>query len=453
MIELSVVNDTNAGLNPISPTKIKIIGCGGGGSSAVNRLIKDGVENVDFIVVNTDVQALNASPANQKIAIGQKLTGGLGAGGNPQVGEDAAKEDIETLKNVITGSDMVIITAGMGGGTGTGSAPIIAGLAKEAGALTVAVVTTPFGFEGPVRMRYATNGINNLRKSVDSLIIIPNEQVIKLAEKKLNMKEAYRLADDVLCQGVRGISEIITKTGEPNLDFNDVTTVMKNQGEAILGVGRGSGENKALEAAQQAINNPMLENRTIDGAKNILINICGGESLLMDETSEIVNTICETAARDHQVFWGQITDESMGDEVSVTVIATGFNQIDQSESSTEAENEDVFSRKDFENVFKPDISRDSIFGNTDAVSATSLDNPGGFSFMNNANLDVPHANAPVNENGKKEGISSFFDNNISSHGAAVPDDFVVNPNDIEQPAWYRQQAAKKGLSRSINLSE
>ncbi|MBP5752539.1 MAG: cell division protein FtsZ, partial [Treponema sp.] len=297
MIELSVENNAGTALHAPSPTVIKIVGCGGGGSSAVNRMVEAGVSDVEFVVLNTDMQALQISKAQTRLPIGQELTGGLGAGGNPEVGENAAMEDKERIADVLSGADMVIITAGMGGGTGTGSAPIVAQIAHDQGALTVAVVTTPFEFEAAIRMEYAMAGLQKLRENVDSLIIIPNQQIMKIVgnDKKLSYKQAFRLADDVLCQGVQGITEIITKPGVVNCDFADVKTVMVGQGDAILGVGFAYGENRAVEAAQNAITNPMLENRHIDGASNILVNITSAEDLAMVEVEEVISTITASA--------------------------------------------------------------------------------------------------------------------------------------------------------------
>lgn len=460
MIELSVVNESGSALSAASPTVIKIIGCGGGGSSAVNRMIGAGVENVEFVVLNTDLQALNISQAEKRIAIGQKLTGGLGAGGNPQVGEDAAKEDVELIKNIVNGANMVIITAGMGGGTGTGSAPIVAQIARESGALTIAVVTTPFEFEGPVRMRYAENGLAKLREQVDSLIVIPNEKVMKIAQtdKKLTYKEAFRLADDVLCQGVQGISDIITKPGEVNIDFADVKSVMKNQGEAILGVGRASGENRVQEAAQQAINNPMLENCPIDGAKNILINITSGEDLAMSEVQSIVDIVSENAAKDHQVFWGQVLDPDMGDTIAITVIATGFvDDTNEPNFSSEEKNpvdDNIMTYDTFQNIMQgktPVIPSDSL-KTPETISGTTSANPGLFDDNFNKNTVVPHENAPVNDEGKRNGslLSSYADSIKPSSSIQPPQGYQIDSNNVSQPACWRNL---NKLSRTINLSD
>ena len=318
-MEISLVGEKTA-----SPTVIKVIGAGGGGSNAVNRMISAGVSGVEFIVVNTDLQALNSSNAPVKLGIGSKLTGGLGAGGKPEIGEKAAEEDTETLANVLRGADMVFVTAGMGGGTGTGAAPVIAKIAKEQGALTVGVVTKPFNFEGKVKMQLAEDGIAKLREQVDTLIIIPNQHLLKVVDKKTPIRKAFMLADDILRQGVQGISDVITTSGDVNCDFADVRSCMEDKGDAILGIGEGRGENRAVDAASHAIDNPLLEDSHIDGAKNILINITGGEDLALFETEDIVSTITAAADPDVRLKYGTVIDPSLEDQIKVTVIATGF---------------------------------------------------------------------------------------------------------------------------------
>jgi cell division protein FtsZ len=315
---------TLVGEKTANPTVIKVIGAGGGGSNAVNRMIAAGVGGVEFIVVNTDLQALHSSNAPVKLGIGSKLTGGLGAGGRPEVGEKAAEEDKETLANVLKGADMVFITAGMGGGTGTGAAPVIAKIAKEQGSLTVGVVTKPFNFEGKIKMQLAEEGIAKLREQVDTLIIIPNQHLLKIVDKKTPIKRAFIMADDILRQGVQGISDVITTSGEVNCDFADVRSCMEGKGDAILGIGEGRGENRAVDAASHAIDNPLLVDSHIDGAKNILINITGGEDLTLTETEEIINTITSAADPNVMFKYGTVIDPSLDDQVKVTVIATGF---------------------------------------------------------------------------------------------------------------------------------
>jgi len=309
-----------------SATVIKVIGAGGGGSNAVNRMIEAGLRNVDFIVANTDLQALKRSNAPRRLGLGAKVTHGLGAGGKPEVGEKAAVEDKAVIAEALAGADMVFITAGMGGGTGTGSAPVIAQVAKELGALTVAVVTKPFDFEGRGKMRLAEEGIEKLRQAVDTLIVIPNQHLLKIVEKRTPIREAFKLADDVLRQGVQGISDLITVAGEINIDFADVSTVMSGQGHAIMGIGSAKGDNRAVEAAEKAVANPLLEDAHIDGAKNILINVTGGDNLTLNEYEEIVGIITSNADPDAFVISGIVSDPEAQDEVSVTVIATGFDR-------------------------------------------------------------------------------------------------------------------------------
>ena len=308
----------------INPTVIKVVGAGGGGSNAVNRMMECGLQNVDFLVANTDLQALNYSNAPTKLAIGSKLTGGLGAGGKPQVGEQAAMEDTEMIANALRGADMVFVTAGMGGGTGTGAVPVIAQIAREQGSLTVGVVTKPFDFEGSVKQKLAEEGIEKLRKSVDTLIVIPNQHLLKLVDRKTPIKQAFIMADDVLRQAVQGISDLITVPGIINIDFADVKTTMEGQGDAIMGIGTGEGDNRAVDAATNAINNPLLEDSHIEGANHILINITGNEDMTLLEIEEIVKIVTANADPDALIIYGTATDNTLGDSISVTVIATGF---------------------------------------------------------------------------------------------------------------------------------
>jgi cell division protein FtsZ len=308
-----------------SVTVIKVIGVGGGGCNAVNRMISTGLENLEFIAMNTDVQALQSSNATVKLPLGAKLTKGLGAGGVPEVGEKAAQEDKEEIKNAIRGADMVFITAGMGGGTGTGAAPIVAEVARELGILTVAVVTKPFTIEGRTKITLAERGIKKLRSAVDTLITIPNQNLLKIVDRKTTMSQALLIADDVLRQGVQGISDLITKPGVINIDFADVKTIMEGQGDAIMGVGIGRGDNRAVDAATNAINNPLLEDARIEGAKKLLVNVAGGDDLSLSEYEEVLNII--TASTDEEVFTisGTALDDTIEDAIKVTVIATGFD--------------------------------------------------------------------------------------------------------------------------------
>lgn len=323
-MQIEVIEETIEATH-FNQTEIKVIGVGGGGSNAVNRMIESGLGNIKFIAVNTDLQALKLSEAEYKIPIGSKLTGGLGAGGVPEIGEQAALENKADLQNLLKGSDMVFITAGMGGGTGTGAAPIVAEIAKETGALTVAVVTKPFDFEGKKKMKLAEEGIRKLREAVDTLIIIPNQYLLKIVEKRTPIREAFLMADDVLRQGVQGISELITITGEINIDFADVRTIMSGQGDALMGIGIGTGDNRAVDAATNAINNPLLEDARMEGAKGILVNITGGEDFSLSEYDEVIKIVTANADEDALIIPGQTIDVSMADQVQVTVVATGFN--------------------------------------------------------------------------------------------------------------------------------
>ncbi len=309
----------------LNPTVIKVIGIGGGGCNAVNRMINSNIQNVEFIVANTDAQALNLSKALKKIQIGNKLTRGLGAGANPEVGEKAAIEDRENIAETLKGSDMIFITTGMGGGTGTGAAPIIAEIAKETDALVVGVVTKPFRFEGKQRMEKAEKGIDQLVNIVDTLITIPNQNLLSFVDKKTSFKDAFLLADDVLRQGVQGISDIITIPGLVNVDFADVKAIMREAGNAIMGIGVGKGEHKAVEAAGVAISNPLLEGVTMEGAKGVLVNVTGGNDFSLHEYDEIATLITANSDKNANIIFGTIIDNSLNDEVRVTVIATGFS--------------------------------------------------------------------------------------------------------------------------------
>ncbi|MHC1721325.1 MAG: cell division protein FtsZ [Clostridiaceae bacterium] len=303
--------------------KIKVIGCGGSGNNAVNRMIAEGLRNVEFIAINTDKQALMLSKATQKIQIGEKLTKGLGAGANPEIGRKAAEESKEEIANAIKGADMVFITAGLGGGTGTGAAPIIAELAKSMGILTVGVVTKPFPFEGRKRMQQAEIGMKNLKERVDTLVTIPNERLLSIVDKKTSLMESFKMADDVLRQGVQGISDLITIPGLVNLDFADVKTIMLDKGLAHMGVGRGTGDNRAKEAAKQAISSPLLET-SILGSTGVLLNITGGLDLGLLEINEAAEIVQQSADPDANIIFGAVIDESIKDELRITVIATGF---------------------------------------------------------------------------------------------------------------------------------
>ena len=316
---------------------IKVIGVGGAGNNAVNRMIEAGIRNVEFIAVNTDRQTLNESKANSKIQIGEKLTRGLGAGANPDIGSQAAEESRAEIAEVLKGADMVFVTAGMGGGTGTGAAPIVAATAKEMGILTIGVVTKPFTFEGKKRLAQAERGIASLKGKVDTLVVIPNDKLLQVIDRKTSMIEAFRMADDVLRQGVQGISDLISVPGVINLDFADVRTIMLNQGMAHMGIGCASGENRAEDAAKQAIQSPMLET-SIEGARGIIINITGGSDMGLHEANTAAELVQRSADPEANIIFGTVIDESMGDELQITVIATGFEKEEERRTGSQYEN-------------------------------------------------------------------------------------------------------------------
>lgn len=344
------IEDTTTG-EQAAPTIIKVVGVGGGGGNAVNRMMEAGLKKVTFIALNTDVQALQRSNAQIRIPIGKELTGGLGAGGQPEIGEKAAQESKEEIRQALENADMVFITAGMGGGTGTGAVSVVAEIAKSLGALTVAVVTTPFAFEGKKKLQLAKAGIEKLRKQVDTLILIPNQHLLNIVDNNTPIKKAFIIADSALQQSVQGISDLITEPGEINIDFADVKTVMKGKGDALIGLGFGEGANRAVEAAKLAINNQLLENASIDGAKSVLVNLAGGDSLTIQEYQDVVEIITQNCAEDVLVIAGQSYNPSLGDRIRVTVVATGFER--KSDVSTGDSEADVF-RKDFSKAEKRD---------------------------------------------------------------------------------------------------
>ena len=358
---------------------IKVVGCGGGGNNAVNRMMDAGLRGVDFIAVNTDRQALGQSNAQVKIQIGEKLTKGLGAGAHPDVGRRAAEESREEIASALKGADLVFITAGMGGGTGTGAAPIVAEVARDLGMLTIAVVTKPFNFEGKQRMKNAEAGIEELKTNVDTLVVIPNDRLLQVVSKQTSMIEAFRVADDVLRQGIQGISDLIAVPAMINLDFADVKTVMESGGMAHMGIGIGSGENKLVDAAKNAIASPLLETN-IDGARAVLINITGGADISIVDINEAANLVMEAADPDANIIFGAGIDETMGDDVRITVIATGFEKTpfptrEPAKKPREIEHERLFGS------FGTNFSRDT------AASVAERDN--GSSFLNRSTGEVP----------------------------------------------------------------
>lgn len=337
---------------------IKVVGVGGGGSNALNRMIEASLKGVEFIAVNTDAQALLMSDADVKLHIGEKLTKGLGAGADPQIGEQAARENTDQIKEALKGADMVFVTAGKGGGTGTGAAPVIAEIAKEIGALTVGVVTRPFTFEGFRRMQQADDGIGNLKDKVDTLIVIPNDRLLEVSEKRTTMLDAFRHADDILRQGVQGITDLITVPGLINLDFADIRTIMMDAGSALMGIGIGTGDNRAVDAARNAVSSPLLE-ASIEGAKGVLLSVVGGPDLTLHEVNDAAQAISNSAHREANIIFGAVIDESLMDEMKVTVIATGFDRSSRKLQSVRSETEGEKADADFLE-FLPDTSDTDI---------------------------------------------------------------------------------------------
>jgi cell division protein FtsZ len=327
------------GTQEVMPARIIVMGVGGGGCNAVGTMITGGLGQVEFVVANTDLQVLRSSAAGSKIQLGARLTKGLGAGANPQIGRDAAVEDSERIREVLSGADMVFITAGMGGGTGTGAAPVIAGIAKELGALTVAVVTKPFTFEGARRMRQADEGVRELRSACDTLLVIPNQRLLSVVEKGTPLTRAFGVADDILRQAVQGIAEVITVPGLVNVDFADVRAIMTHMGRAVMGMGRARGEHRAVEAAQRAIASPLLEDGSIQGARGVLINITGGPDLSLHEVTEASSIIQEAADPDANIIFGSVVNDQLAEDILVTVIATGFDLPPQAPGAVRSANE------------------------------------------------------------------------------------------------------------------
>lgn len=381
---------------------IKIIGIGGGGSNAVNNMIADGVTDVEYIVANTDLQALELSNADVKIQIGEKLTGGRGAGSIPENGQKAAEESKDLIKSSLEGADMVVITAGMGGGTGTGAAPIVAQIARELGALTVAVVTRPFKLEGPKRGRYAVDGLQKLQEQVDALIVVDNQRLLDNRDKKLTLQEAFKTVDNVVTQGIRGISDLITKAGLINLDFADVKTVMEDAGPALMGVGVAKGENRAAQATELAISSPLLE-ADLNGADNVLLSMIGNSDVSIFESQDAVDIINKAAGKEVSLVWGMTIDESMGDEVRVTVVATGLkdNSVKQAQAVTRTEMNTAFNHAEPANT--------SVFNAAPATDSASL-------FENQASIfETKQAEAPQAQTPQKTDPFADWDGGISQN--------------------------------------
>ena len=363
--------------------RIKVIGVGGGGSNAVNRMIETGIQGVEFIAVNTDAQALMLAKANTHVRLGEKITRGLGAGGDPEVGRKAAEESSDELYNVLKGSDMVFVTAGMGGGTGTGAAPVVSQIAKESGALTIGVVTRPFTFEGMRRMQSAETGIGKLKEHADTLIAIPNDRLLQIADKRASLQDAFRLADDVLHQGIQGISELITIPGLINLDFADVRAIMSEGGAALMAVGTGSGDDKAKKAAESAISSQLLD-ITIDGARGVLFNVTGGPNMTLFEVNQAAAIIRETTHPDVNMIFGAVIDPNMGDDIRITVIATGFERTSMPRRALERQPRTESRRTDSGLYLRPSESV-SVHADTQPGEAKSAS----ISPVSNDDLDIP----------------------------------------------------------------
>ena len=349
--DLFLKNDSSMTTNNgVSPAVIKVIGVGGGGGNAVNRMIKEGLANVEFYLMNTDLQVLNCSTAKNKIQLGKSLTNGLGAGGEPQVGEKAAEEAQKEIADALEGADMVFITAGMGGGTGTGAAPIVAKTAKDMGILTIGVVTKPFSFEGKRRQNQAVEGLAKLKDAVDALIVIPNDKLLDVVDRRISLQESFSIVDEVLLRGVQGISDIITIPGLINVDFADVRSVMKSSGSALMGIGRGEGEGRAVEAAKNAIDSKLLET-SINGAQGVIVNITGGPNLTLHEVTDAANIINDAILDDARVIIGAVVDNDIQTEVQITVIATGFELKANSAPERASDSKSLSAADFFSNAF------------------------------------------------------------------------------------------------------
>ena len=383
--------------------KLKVVGVGGAGGNAINRMISTNMEGVDFIVINTDAQDLENNAAEQKIQIGSNLTKGLGAGARSTIGLEAMETDKDAVQSLLEGADMVFITAGMGGGTGTGAAPVIAQIARELDILTVGIVTLPFNFEGPKRMNRGLSGISEMRKACDTLLIIPNQKLMSIVDKSTTLLEAFHLADSILNQAAKGISDLINVHGMINLDFADVETIMKNMGEAIMGTGFASGEERAVLSAQQAIASPLLDNASISGAQGILVNITGGKGLTLHEVDEATSIIFEEAGNDANIIFGAVIDPNLEEEIQVTVIATGFNNHKYREDSNETKHSTTSSKREVNRLLGEKINV-SLSEQKNIPEAISLEN------------EKPNPNILIDD-----------------------DNPVIYGNDIEIPAFIRRQ--------------
>ncbi len=424
--------------------RIKVVGVGGGGCNAVNTMIRSGLSGVEYIVANTDAQALSVSLAPTKIQLGGSVTKGLGAGANPEVGRKSALEDYEKISEVLKGADMVFITAGMGGGTGTGAAPVIAKLAKELGALTVGVVTKPFVFEGKKRFRQAEQGINNLEESVDSLITIPNQRLLYLAGESLSLIDTFKRADEVLLNAVRGISDLINNTGHINADFADVSTVMANKGLALMGTGVAVGTDRAIKAATEAISSPLLEDISINGATGIIINITGSSNLSMHETNEAVTLIMEAADENAEIIFGTVIDDTMGDAVKVTVIATGLGGAIRTHADVAATKIQSSVHTAVEASFQAPVHNTATVAQTASVQTTREESLDTDVFApRKQSFQAPVQSAPVTNQTSASRAHSYLEEDKSSF------DRFMSESREEVPAQASQQAQPSRLIQSI----
>ena len=441
-MNFEVLNNEGSLLENVNPTVIKVIGCGGGGSNAVRNMIEANIQNIDFIAVNTDVQALSKSIAKIRIPIGQKLTQGLGAGGDPLIGEKAAEEDKDAICNALRGANMVFVTAGMGGGTGTGSAPVVAKIAKEMGILTVAIVTTPFAWEGPRRAKLAEEGLVKLRNEADSVIVIPNSKIIEVFQENLEFIDQLRRADDLLRQAIAGMARIVTSTGTMNIDFADVKKAMENQKTAIFGIGTASGKQRASDAAYNALHNPLLTDMNINGAKHILVNIVTSVPLGA-EIQEVANVVSQTAAIDvYELKTGVVIDESMGDEMSVTVIATGFGETESVGEEAETPEETQASHMEVsEKRERAPVRNENVFSSNDFSNALS----GKVVLQDSAPKPSLFSQSEPEQEAKPGDYGSF--GSVNANKETQKD---VDVNDLSIPAYQRRQS---NLPRTINFNK
>ena len=401
--------------------KIKVFGVGGGGSNAVNQMINEDVQGVEFIVANTDVQALETSKAETRIQLGPKLTRGLGAGSNPDIGEKAAEESEEAIADALSGADMVFVTAGMGGGTGNGAAPVVAKIAKQQGALTVGVVTRPFSFEGPKRSKFADEGVAQLKENVDTLIVIANNRLLEMVDKKTPMMDAFKEADNVLRQGVQGISDLITSPGYVNLDFADVKTTMENQGSALMGVGTANGENRTADATKKAISSPLLE-VSIDGAQQVLLNITGGPDLSLFEAQDASDIVAQAATSDVNIIFGTSIDETLGDEVRVTVIATGIDLDDNpSRGGRSASRRQASAPRATRSTNQPEVNDNNQRNNNEQLE----------------DWDIRKDSGSRNTMGEDDQFNDVEKKDFDPFQTNIPDAPDDNPNRDDEPPFFK----------------